>query len=42
MPEYIKAVTGAEYEAAKSLFEEYAGWLNIDLCFQHFFHLLQP
>ncbi len=36
MPEYIKAVTGAEYEAAKSLFEEYAGWLNIDLCFQHF------
>ncbi len=36
MPEYVKAATKAEYDAAVSLFEEYASWLNIDLCFQHF------
>jgi len=36
MPDFIKAATKAEYDAAISLFEEYAGWLNIDLCFQHF------
>ncbi len=36
MPEYVKAATKADYDAAVFLFEEYASWLNIDLCFQHF------
>ena len=36
MPDFIKAATKAEYDAAVLLFKEYAGWLNIDLCFQHF------
>lgn len=36
MPDYILASTKADYDAAATLFKEYAGWLNIDLCFQHF------
>jgi putative acetyltransferase len=36
MPEYILATSQREYEAAQHLFNEYAQWLNIDLCFQNF------
>ena len=36
MPEIVKAITDQDYEAAALLFTEYAEWLNIDLCFQHF------
>ena len=36
MADYIIATTELEYTAAGSLFKEYAGWLNIDLSFQHF------
>jgi putative acetyltransferase len=36
MGEIIIAETDAEYVAAKELFEEYAAWLGIDLCFQKF------
>ena len=41
MPEFIYVTTEQEYEAAAILFNEYAGWLNIDLCFQHFSEELQ-
>jgi putative acetyltransferase len=33
---YIIAQTEEQYKAAKTLFSEYASWLNIDLCFQNF------
>lgn len=36
MPEYLLAGTDAEYGEAAKLFKEYAVWLAIDLCFQHF------
>ena len=36
MPEYILAGTDEAYKAAAKLFSEYAAWLDIDLCFQHF------
>ena len=36
MFENIHVHTDAEYEAAISLFRQYAAWLNIDLSFQHF------
>lgn len=36
MPENILIQTKEEYEIAARLFREYANWLNIDLCFQHF------
>jgi ribosomal protein S18 acetylase RimI-like enzyme len=36
MPEYILISTDEQYAAAASLFKEYAGWLGIDLGFQHF------
>lgn len=36
MHEFILASTKEEYDAAAALFKEYAAWLNIDLCFQHF------
>ncbi len=36
MPENIHAITDQHYEAAAVLFRQYAGWLNIDLSFQHF------
>ncbi len=36
MPEYILATTKKEYKVAAKLFEEYANWLQIDLCFQNF------
>lgn len=36
MPDYLLASTREHYEAAKSLFVEYADWLAVDLCFQHF------
>lgn len=36
MPDLIFAQTTEEYAAAARLFKEYAGWLNIDLCFQNF------
>jgi putative acetyltransferase len=32
----ILAESQAEFETAKSLFKEYAQWLNVDLCFQSF------
>lgn len=41
MPEYILANNQLEYEAAQLLFNEYAQWLNIDLCFQNFDKELQ-
>jgi len=41
MPEYILANSQLEYEAAQLLFNEYAQWLNIDLCFQNFDKELQ-
>jgi len=41
MPEYILANSQLEYEAAQLLFNEYAQWLNIDLCFQNFDEELQ-
>ena len=41
MPEYIYVTRKQAYETAASLFNEYAGWLNIDLCFQHFSEELQ-
>jgi len=41
MPEYILANNQLEYEAAQLLFNEYAQWLNIDLCFQNFDEELQ-
>jgi len=41
MPEYIYVTTEQEYEAAAILFNEYAAWLSIDLCFQHFSEELQ-
>ncbi|MFT3909676.1 MAG: GNAT family N-acetyltransferase [Ferruginibacter sp.] len=36
MIENIHVHTDSEYEAAISLFRQYAAWLNIDLSFQHF------
>ena len=36
MGEIIIADTDTEYTVAKELFEEYAAWLGIDLCFQKF------
>ena len=36
MPEYIHVNTAEEYDAAASLFRQYATWLNIDLGFQKF------
>jgi carbonic anhydrase len=41
MSEYILANSQLEYEAAQLLFNEYAQWLNIDLCFQNFDKELQ-
>jgi len=41
MTEYILANNQLEYEAAQLLFNEYAQWLNIDLCFQNFDKELQ-
>lgn len=41
MPEYILANSQLEYEAVQLLFNEYAQWLNIDLCFQNFDKELQ-
>ncbi len=34
--EFIRATTEADYQAAASLFREYAAWLGIDLSFQDF------
>lgn len=34
--ELIKAHTDEDIQQARSLFREYAGWLQIDLCFQNF------
>lgn len=36
MDKIIIANTDAEYAAASALFQEYAAWLGIDLCFQNF------
>ena len=36
MTKYLIAGTDKEYLNAALLFKEYAGWLNIDLSFQHF------
>ena len=36
MPEYLHAITPDHFKAARQLFTEYATWLNVDLCFQHF------
>ena len=41
MPEFIYVTTEQDYAAAAILFNEYAGWLKIDLCFQHFSEELQ-
>ena len=41
MPEYYLAHTENDFAAAAQLFKEYAGWLGIDLCFQHFEEELQ-
>lgn len=41
MTEYILANNQLEYEVAQLLFNEYAQWLNIDLCFQNFDKELQ-
>jgi putative acetyltransferase len=34
--EFIRAASAADYQAAASLFREYAAWLGIDLSFQDF------
>ena len=36
MPEYILAGTNEAYRVVAKFFSEYAMWLDIDLCFQHF------
>lgn len=36
MAEIIVANTDSDYAAASALFQEYAAWLGIDLCFQNF------
>lgn len=41
MADIITTVTKNDYDAAGSLFREYAAWLNIDLCFQGFEEELQ-
>ena len=41
MADIITAITQNDYDAAGSLFREYAAWLKIDLCFQGFEDELQ-
>lgn len=36
MFEFIHAVSPGHFSIARDLFTEYATWLNVDLCFQHF------
>jgi putative acetyltransferase len=36
MTDFRMAASDHDYEAASRLFKEYANWLGIDLCFQHF------
>ena len=36
MVEYVHATSNDHFDVARKLFTEYATWLNVDLCFQHF------